>query len=50
MQESKEMPGSRGEHIDPGGLFRMGANRRGGHMASRPGPKLASERITHPRV
>lgn len=43
------MPGSRGEHRDPGWLFRVMATGRG-HPASRLGQELAGERITHPRV
>jgi hypothetical protein len=26
MDGSKQMPGSKGEHLDPGGLFRVVAN------------------------
>lgn len=43
------MPGSRGEHLDPGGLFRVMAN-RGGDPGESAGPELAGERVTHPRV
>ena len=47
---SKRMPGSKGEHLDPGGLFRVEANRGGGRPALGVGPEHAGERITHPRL
>jgi len=48
--ECKQMPGSGGEHRDPGWLFRDVANRRGDSGSPAVRPEGAGERITHPRV
>src|SRR5450631_2159160 len=43
------MPGSKGEHIDPGWLFRCGGEPERGTPGEPTGPAPARERITHPR-